>query len=331
MVNTLRRRGPRLLLVAGAALVATAGVAFATIPGSTGVINGCYEKRTGILRVIDTEAGKRCLSFETAISWNEGGTAGPQGPIGDKGPTGDRGPQGDPGEKGPVGDKGQQGDPGDKGPLGDQGALGDKGPAGDKGPIGEAGDKGPGGDQGPVGDKGPAGDQGPAGDEGPVGDKGPTGDPGPAGGTTGQDAITAHGFVPHLLRVVGAPQVLNGLARTITVPTNSVIYVETNGGIRNIATGQNAASMVDVNVLIDGAVATNGLYRRITCGNHPSGAGTIQGHCAWSTAAAVSLTAGTHTFQVEASLLAGSTSEVFVSGGDTSTQQGSLTLITLKK
>jgi hypothetical protein len=177
MLNTLRR-GPRVLVLAGAALATTAGVAFATIPGSDGVINGCYEKRTGILRVIDAEAGKRCLSFETAISWNQGGTAGPQGPMGDKGPTGDQGPQGEPGvagDKGPAGDTGPIGDPG---AVGEKGPLGDPGVAGDQGPIG---DEGPPGDQGPIGDKGPQGDpggKGPAGDKGPIGDKGPQGDQG---------------------------------------------------------------------------------------------------------------------------------------------------------
>jgi Collagen triple helix repeat (20 copies) len=173
------RSGNRAWRIGGASalIFAVAGVAYAAIPGSNGVINGCYEKRTGILRVIDTEAGKRCLSFETAISWNQGG---PEGPVGDKGPTGDKGPQGDPGvagDKGLAGDKGPIGDPGpigDKGPQGDPGVVGDKGPIGDKGPVG---------DQGPIGDKGlqgDPGDKGPVGDKGAAGDKGPQGDPGPA-------------------------------------------------------------------------------------------------------------------------------------------------------
>ncbi|MDX6398802.1 MAG: hypothetical protein QOJ43_2210 [Gaiellaceae bacterium] len=57
-------------------------------------------KAHGVLRVIDAEAGKSCLGFETAISWNQGG---PKGPIGDRVPTGDRGPTG---TKGPQGDAG---------------------------------------------------------------------------------------------------------------------------------------------------------------------------------------------------------------------------------
>ena len=102
MIKGLGRRGVRMLLIATAMLACAAGIALATIPGSDGVINGCYEKRTGILRVIDAQAGKTCLSFETPIRWNQGGAT---GPTGAKGPTGDNGPTGD---KGPSGDQGPQ-------------------------------------------------------------------------------------------------------------------------------------------------------------------------------------------------------------------------------
>lgn len=146
MRNHLSRRA-LVLSVATLALAAGAGVAYATIPTSgSGVISGCYEKRLGILRVIDAEAGKTCTQYETPISWNQGG---PKGPPGDKGPTGDKGPHGDPGVAG------------DPGPAGDKGPTGDQGPIGDKGPQGDPGDKGPVGDKGETGDKGPQGDQGP--------------------------------------------------------------------------------------------------------------------------------------------------------------------------
>jgi ASPM-SPD-2-Hydin domain-containing protein len=99
MIKALGRRGARMLLTATALLAGAAGVALATIPGSTGVINGCYEKRTGILRVIDTEAGKTCLRIETPISWNQ---TGPKGDPGAQGPRGAQGPQGEQGEPGPA-------------------------------------------------------------------------------------------------------------------------------------------------------------------------------------------------------------------------------------
>jgi hypothetical protein len=82
---------PRLISVAigaVAGMLLAGGVAFATIPGTGGLISGCYEKRIGILRVIDKEAGKPCTSFETPISWNQQGPQGLQGPKGDPGPQG---------------------------------------------------------------------------------------------------------------------------------------------------------------------------------------------------------------------------------------------------
>ena len=48
------------------------GVAYATIPGDGGVIQGCYTKVGGIVRVIDTGKGQRCLDIEVPISWNQG-------------------------------------------------------------------------------------------------------------------------------------------------------------------------------------------------------------------------------------------------------------------
>jgi Collagen triple helix repeat (20 copies) len=76
-----------------------------------------------------TEAGKTCLSFETAISWNQNGPAEPQGT---QGPKGDQGEQGSMGATGPKGDKG---DPGSQGPQGLQGEKGEPGDPGQPGPA----------------------------------------------------------------------------------------------------------------------------------------------------------------------------------------------------
>jgi collagen triple helix repeat protein len=141
------RLGNRAWRVVGATatIFAAAGVAYAAIPGSNGVINGCFEKRSGILRVIDAESGKTCLSFETPISWNQKGPAGPQGLTGDKGEagpigaTGPKGDQGEPGLPGPIGATGPKGEKGDPGPPGVQGLKGDTGAAGPPGPTGPSG------------------------------------------------------------------------------------------------------------------------------------------------------------------------------------------------
>jgi hypothetical protein len=76
----------RLSIAAGvAALAVSGGIAYATIPGSGGVVSACYSK-AGDLRVIDAEGGAPCKSGETPLSWNQ------QGPKGDPGPQGEPGP-----------------------------------------------------------------------------------------------------------------------------------------------------------------------------------------------------------------------------------------------
>jgi hypothetical protein len=73
---TMRTRATRLLLLGGAIVAFGAGLAYAAIPGTDAVINGCYEKRTGLLRVIDAEAGKKCTQWETPITWSQQYVAG---------------------------------------------------------------------------------------------------------------------------------------------------------------------------------------------------------------------------------------------------------------
>src|SRR3712207_9298794 len=80
--------------VALGCLAVGGGVAYAVIPNASGVINGCYERRTGLLRVVDGEA---CRKAESAIHWNQ------VGPPGARGPQGERGLQGEKGEEGPPG------------------------------------------------------------------------------------------------------------------------------------------------------------------------------------------------------------------------------------
>jgi hypothetical protein len=60
-----------------------AGIVYASIPDSNGVIHGCYANRNGGLRVIDTGAGESCkANRETPLSWNHAGPMGPPGPAG---------------------------------------------------------------------------------------------------------------------------------------------------------------------------------------------------------------------------------------------------------
>ena len=144
------RRGRWFALgaVVGAVLAGGAAATIAAIPGADGVINGCYQKNVGNLRVIDPSGGDSCRPPEIAIKWSQ---TGPQGPKGDTGATG---PQGPVGPQGPKGDTGATGATGPQGPKGDTGATGATGPQGPKGDTGATGPAGPVGPQGPAGDPG---------------------------------------------------------------------------------------------------------------------------------------------------------------------------------
>lgn len=101
------RIGRRALLLTTIAVVllGAGGIAYATIPSGAGVINGCYQKVNGQLRVIDA-ASASCRNDETPLSWSQTGPAGTPGPAGPTGPTGPAGPTG------PTGPAGANGSPG---------------------------------------------------------------------------------------------------------------------------------------------------------------------------------------------------------------------------
>ena len=66
------------VLVAGAAAALAVGsFAFAAIPDGNGLINGCYNKDSGALRVTDpqTNVPKGCTTKETALNWRQNGSS----------------------------------------------------------------------------------------------------------------------------------------------------------------------------------------------------------------------------------------------------------------
>lgn len=89
------------LAVLAGGTAAGAAVLAGPIDGA-GVIHACYYPATssGSHRVVLQNAGRRCPSGSTAISWNRVGRTGPQGPQGLQGP---QGPQGEQGPQGPPG------------------------------------------------------------------------------------------------------------------------------------------------------------------------------------------------------------------------------------
>ncbi len=102
-----------------------------TIPGPGGVIQGCFQKNNGQLRVVVDPT--QCRNDEVPLSWNQ---VGPQGPTGAKG---DAGATGATGAAGPTGPTGATGATGPTGPTGPTGATGPTGPTGPVGPTGTTG------------------------------------------------------------------------------------------------------------------------------------------------------------------------------------------------
>ena len=123
---SLRKRWTLLLAACGALLV-SAGVAYATIPDSSGQFHACVKMNNGQVAIIDHEAGQNCKQNEHHVHWSQSGAPGPAGPQGPPGP------QGDPGPAAPAGPQGETG------PAGPQGAPGPEGPTGPTGPPGPAG------------------------------------------------------------------------------------------------------------------------------------------------------------------------------------------------
>ncbi|WP_030274972.1 hypothetical protein [Streptomyces sp. NRRL B-24484] len=72
------RRGT--VLLAAAALTATAaGISWASIPDGSGQIHACYQKSTGLVRVIDSPS-QQCRGGESPLNWSQGGpSAAPAG------------------------------------------------------------------------------------------------------------------------------------------------------------------------------------------------------------------------------------------------------------
>jgi len=126
MLRRLRFGGDSLLSgsIIAAAILLSASIVFAAIPSADGLINGCYSKKTGALRLVD---GKKCKKSERSVSWNK---RGPQGPRGLQGAQGPRGAQGMPGSQGTQGPQGEQGIQGEQGLQGEQGGEGPQGPTG---------------------------------------------------------------------------------------------------------------------------------------------------------------------------------------------------------
>jgi hypothetical protein len=82
-----------VILVAIVIALSVGGIAYASIPDSSGVVHTCYSQAQGTWRPIDYPTQK-CKSGETQLDLNQTGPKGPPGPKGDTGQAGPTGPAG---------------------------------------------------------------------------------------------------------------------------------------------------------------------------------------------------------------------------------------------
>jgi hypothetical protein len=243
-------------------IVISGGFALASIPTSTTrIFYACYNAK-GAIRIIDYQAGKRCVRGERTISWNQ------RGPTGARGLTGATGARGLTGPAGPQGPEGKQGQPGPAG-----GPPGPVGPAGPTGPQGVPGPQGPQGLQGPEGPQGITGPQGPTGPISPplVYQAGTTIDtqirPGPPT-TIVSSPILPNGtyLIQVTLRIDGAVQ-----------DTGGVLYVECSLAVEGVPVGTarmyhaaNSWFLHEGTLSIQAIASVSNARATVTCQNHGS-------------------------------------------------------------
>jgi hypothetical protein len=142
----------------------------------------------------------------------------------------------------------------------------------------------------------------------------------------GQSASTVYSTgALSLATVTGSFVLIPGLTQTINVPANSQLYISSGGGIQTSSAVAAGFSRVDIVLFIDGAITSAGNYRRVIAANNTGMGSNIEN---WHMSSAVTLPAGSHTIQVQATLNSGAAATV--SGDATSVLQGDLTVVVVK-
>ena len=120
-----------------------------------------------------------------------------------------------------------------------------------------------------------------------------------------------------------------GLTTTITVPTQTMVCIQTNGGVNTVGTTTTSGSAIDVALVVDGSILPNGGYQRMYADN-PTGNATVGNWVAnWNMSVILTLSAGTHTVEVDTATVQGQNATV--SGGFGAINQGTLTIMILKR
>ena len=149
--------------------------------------------------------------------------------------------------------------------------------------------------------------------------------------TLGQSGVMVTGTSQlNLTSATTALTLIPGLSTTISVSGQTMVYIQTNGGVNTLATTISGGTALDIAILVDGAVLAAGGYQRMYADN-PTGASlaNVPNWVAnWNTSVLLTLSAGSHTIEVDAVYVSGSSASV--SGGATTIKQGTLTVMVLK-
>jgi hypothetical protein len=147
----------------------------------------------------------------------------------------------------------------------------------------------------------------------------------------GQSGIMVTGTSQlNLTSATTALTLIPGLSTSISVSGQTMVYIQTNGGVNTLATTTSGGSALDIAIIVDGSVLPAGGYQRMYADN-PTGANlanTTNWVANWNTSVILTLAAGLHTIEVDAVYVSGSSASV--SGVGNSIKQGTLTVMVLK-
>jgi hypothetical protein len=145
--------------------------------------------------------------------------------------------------------------------------------------------------------------------------------------TLGQSATSVFGTAPLAVNLGSPFALIPGLTQSITVPANSKVYISADGGVRTDGIASTSFSVVDVALVIDGALPADAGFRRVMAVNSTGATGVIQN---WNLGTVVALTPGSHTIAVHAGGAGFGNATATVSGNNFSVIQGQLTVVIIK-
>lgn len=150
-----------------------------------------------------------------------------------------------------------------------------------------------------------------------------------ASGALGQSATSSFGSAAlGVTSSMTTYTLIPGLSQTITVPDDCSIHISSDGGVQTTVTSNpSGVSRVDVALFIDGQIAPDAGFRRITAAN--TGGVSSNNIANWHMTLATQLPPGQHTVEVRTRFDGGQTA--IVSGDTNSPLQGQLTVMILKQ